>query len=375
MESIPQETSRRITSLRFLLAMLVVFVHNNFTPEQIEKLSSNGNTTVFCQSAAGAWIQRIISSGIAGAAVPLFFMFAAYLQARKEEPYKIMLKKKSRSLLLPYLAWLAVYFVWAGPMKLAVAKSNPSALGHPENLFIYWNAKNWIEFVLGIFTEYGHPAFAAQFWFLRDLILFTVLSPIFMRLIRLVPAGFFALVTSLYFFGSALPMSNHFWSPLFYYVAGLYWGTFNFPIFESIERIRWAEIVPLFAAAALAHFIISENPFSQCMVLFAIAILIKTSTMICKHKKSFALAEYLADFSFFLYAIHMPALLYMLQKIWLHFLPMKNGFLCLAEYFGVNILTIAIGTGIGIALKKYCPPLFNIFNGGRKQLTQSSTKK
>ena len=45
---------------------------------------------------------------------------------------------------------------------------------------------------------------------------------------------------------------------------------------------------------------------------------------------------------------------------------MKNGFFCLAEYFGVNILTIATGTGIGIALKKCCLPAFSILNGGRK---------
>lgn len=44
---------------------------------------------------------------------------------------------------------------------------------------------------------------------------------------------------------------------------------------------------------------------------------------------------------------------------------MKNGFFCLAEYFCVNILVILTGTLAGIILKKICPPLFKILNGGR----------
>ena len=62
----------------------------------------------------------------------------------------------------------------------------------------------------------------------------------------------------------------------------------------------------------------------------------------------------------------MPLLNEYLKKGWIQFLPMKNGFFCLFEYFGVTILTIAIGTAIGIVLKKICLPLFAILNGGRK---------
>lgn len=46
---ISEETSKRITSLRFLLAILVVFIHNNFTPEKIlESASVSGAATLFC---------------------------------------------------------------------------------------------------------------------------------------------------------------------------------------------------------------------------------------------------------------------------------------------------------------------------------------
>ena len=75
------ETSRRITSLRFLLAVLVVFIHNNYTAKGIAESVANGGAEVlFNQNAFGRWVQLFISDGIARCAVPLFFFFAASIK-------------------------------------------------------------------------------------------------------------------------------------------------------------------------------------------------------------------------------------------------------------------------------------------------------
>ena len=71
------ETSGRITSLRYILSVLVVFIHNNFTAEKLADSLAEGNRIpIFAQSAAGEWIQFVISSGLGSCAVPLFFMFS-----------------------------------------------------------------------------------------------------------------------------------------------------------------------------------------------------------------------------------------------------------------------------------------------------------
>lgn len=111
------DTSRRITALRFLLAVLVVFIHNN-----------PANT-----SASAQWVQAFISEGIARCAVPLFFLFAAYLQAKKADPYPALLKKKAKSLALPYVLWLALaYFFPFNVVKLLVAKLVPQIFEKPD---------------------------------------------------------------------------------------------------------------------------------------------------------------------------------------------------------------------------------------------------
>ena len=97
---VEREISRRITSLRFLLAVFVVFIHNNFTAKRVAEIfQDTGVQTAFCQNAFGKWIQMFISQGIARCAVPLFFLFAAYLAARKEDSYPVMLRKKAKTFL------------------------------------------------------------------------------------------------------------------------------------------------------------------------------------------------------------------------------------------------------------------------------------
>ncbi|MDE6736166.1 MAG: acyltransferase [Treponemataceae bacterium] len=367
---VPRETSKRITSLRFLLAMLVVFIHNNFTAEQIrESIAIGGRHILFNQSIAGVWIQRFISGGIASATVPLFFLFAAYLQAMKNDPYKIMLKKKSRSLLVPYILWIAIGFLYFGIGKLAVLKIAPAAIARPDKTLFTMTAHDWVAGIIGFVNKEqadGNPLFAMQFWFVRDLLILTLVSPLLVRLIKKFPAGFFA-ITVFFFFDGHLKYDAHIQTAFFYYIVGLYWGIYDIPIFENIDRVHWGEVALLFLLSFLSHYTYpSYFVTASCMTLTACAVLLKCSKAISENETLFSTASYFAGFSFFLFAVHMPILNYVLQKIWLHFLPMKNGFFCLAEYFGVNILTIATGTGIGIALKKCCPPVFSILNGGRK---------
>ena len=74
---ISEETSKRITSLRFLLAVFVVFIHNTISQEMAVE-----NSYVYNNSTTGVWIQNIIAFFTASA-VPLFLLFAGYLQVKK----------------------------------------------------------------------------------------------------------------------------------------------------------------------------------------------------------------------------------------------------------------------------------------------------
>ena len=91
--------------------------------------------------------------------------------------------------------------------------------------------------------------------------------------------------------------------------------------------------------------------------------LIKFSEILIMNDKVYSVLAYLAKFSFFLYAVHIKILRSIIRTVWVKVFPMTNGFMCLAEYFGVTILMAACGIGLGIALKKFCPKLFDLLNG------------
>ena len=367
---ISEETSKRITALRFLLIVFVVFIHNNFTAESIaESVANGGPEILFNQSVFGAWVQLFVSQGIARCAVPLFFLFAAYLQAKKDDPYPVLLKKRAKSLLLPFVLWTAVYAFYFAGLKLIVLKIAPQFIAHPEDTALSWTGWDWFHKILGYgLDEKGNiamPGFAYHFWFLRDLIILVVLSPLLRFLIRRFPVGFFALVSIAFF----LPVQIYFVASqaLFFYVAGLYWGMYDVPLFEIIDRIKWKELVALFLLSFFGKelFYSGGGTLYWCMVLFASAFFLKVSGKIIQSERTFSVASYLAGFSFFLFAVHTPVLNEFVKKLWISVFPMRNSFYCLFEYFGASFVTICAGTGIGIVLKKVCPPLFRVFNGGR----------
>ena len=78
---IPEETSKRITALRFLLAMLVVFIHNNLNADE----AINYYHLSFHEPIVITWIKTFVTCTIGGAPVPLFYVFAGYLQFCKND--------------------------------------------------------------------------------------------------------------------------------------------------------------------------------------------------------------------------------------------------------------------------------------------------
>ncbi|QTQ16753.1 acyltransferase family protein [Treponema parvum] len=368
----PEVISLRITALRFLLSVLVVFSHNNYTSEMIAgAVNKGGISYIFCPNKFTIWLQYIISNGFASCSVPIFFLFAAYLQSRKNDSYGTLLRKRAKSLLLPYFLWIGIYLIYQIFGKLIIAKLFPSILAHPGITVSTWGIKNWISYIWGYGKYMGldeigcNPVAAEQFWFVRDLMILVLISPILRYFMKVIPICFFISLTILYLV--EIPVYFVSTSALFYYSVGLYWGIFNLQLLENIDRVSWIEmVVGYIFILVVGRVFITELIFvNEIKILISCIFFLKFSTLILKNEKCFSSAKYFASFSFFLYAVHMPAMLLLFQTIWLRFFPMKNAFFCIFEYFGVTIITIIIGTSIGIILKKKCPSLFSLLNGGR----------
>lgn len=361
-----RETSQRITGLRFLLIVFVVFIHNNYTHGVIAEYEAVGKGFPFVQNEFGRWIQLFFSNGLARCAVPLLFLFSAYFQNIKEEDFFITLKKKFKTLFIPYFIWMGIYCLYYTVGKLLVMQFMPGLVGQPENTVLSWSAQDWLFKLFGYGTEDGLPGFAYHFWFMRDLMILVLISPLLKFLVERIPLGFFFFVGGWYLVAPAVPgISNQ---ALFFYVCGLYWGRYSLPVLESIDKIRWGEAITLFCGSFFINYC-RVNPRQDTlywlMVAAACILVLKFSRVICSHEKILALATTLSGYSFFLYAVHTPVLNEVLKRLWIHFFPMMNTFFSLFEYFGVTFLTVVVGTGVGYIVKKLMPRFYSVITGGR----------
>lgn len=159
---ISKDFSEYIGCSRVIFCLLVVCIH----ARMLNDIPMDVNNGVICYIKA-------ISFGIASIAVPIFMMFSGYLLGFKYlrdgcsfYNYWRNLRKKAKSLLLPYIVW---NFICLG-FLLAKHYLNPST-----SLPTLWEA------FYGYSTGNGKLLTPADgpLWFVRDLIIFNVLSPVF----------------------------------------------------------------------------------------------------------------------------------------------------------------------------------------------------
>jgi len=363
---IDEKTSHRITSLRFILAVLVVFIHNNY---MLATVANSGENLLFNQSRFGEFIQLVISGGLACGAVPLFFLFTGYLQVKKNDPYTTLIKKRIHSLLIPYFIWIGIYLLYNTLGKVLLLKIAPSLIANPDAVYSFysWKAKDWFSYIIGYSNiQGGNPLAGGQFWFVRDLFLFVVFSPVIIFLLKKIPFLFLTLLFIIYICLDFSLNENLTYSLLFYSL-GLTWGIYNIDLLNKIDRIKWWELLILFIICFAGPIIFGYNLIigTKYNSIIACLILLKLSSILINNTKIYTKLSSLSHYSFFLYAIHMPVLLTIIQKLWIKCFPMKNTFFCLFEYFGASLLIILIGTGIGILIRKGIPGFFKILTGGR----------
>lgn len=356
---ISEDISKRITSLRFILIVFVVFIHADLKVDD----AINYYHYDFIQP---KWIEifkDFICSYLGGCAVPLFFFFASYLQFSKNYKYTVLLKKRAKSLLLPYILWTCITIV-----LYYIAQSIPFTAPYfqnPINIVRNWNGLDWIKtFTYHNLAENLKTPLVYQFWFLRELMIYIVLSPVLAYLCKKFPAGIIFLASIAMLNGIPLffTVSS---SALFFYLAGFYFARYRINVFHIADKIKYIEFIFLLVLSVVLDLILDgKYGLGSIKTIIACLLFLKISKNLIQNEKLFSLLKFLSEYSFFLYAIHAPFISSSINKITQKIIPL-HGVLCLVQFFTAAILTLTLGTLIGIICKKLCSKLFMILNGGR----------
>lgn len=151
--------------LKFLLISAIVFVHCDIKYQIPADSVSAGSDIV-------GFIVIALSEG-----VPMFYLISGFLffygvKKFTVKVYGRKLRNRVRTLLVPYVLW---NLFCAGLFLIKVYVFHFPGLGIIENGEI-----NWLKFFEGFIfrKEAGYFPYAFAFWFIRDLIVFVILTPV-----------------------------------------------------------------------------------------------------------------------------------------------------------------------------------------------------
>lgn len=172
MISYSNKCSECVKLLRLPLILGVLYIHANMSG-----LLANEPITLHLRNPVNYYIlKKIFADGIASASVPTLFLISGYLFSFRYDntlsSYFRKMRSRVATLLVPLVLWnlvvlMIIYFCQENEVTSRFMSSSSDKLKN-YNLLDYFKA------VVG----YGRYPIAYQFWFVRDLLLLCLLSPI-----------------------------------------------------------------------------------------------------------------------------------------------------------------------------------------------------
>ncbi len=353
--------SKTIMFLRFPLIVAVVFIHTNLTDVMI-----NGTLLVDeGQFPIHDLFRHVVTNELARIAVPLFFFISGFLFFYRSDfsfaVYGMKLKKRIRTLLIPYLFWNIIVF-----LLLLLTQLFLSSMISGRNKLI--SDYNWLDW-LNLFWDHreGMPI-CYQFWFIRDLIFVILCSPAVYYFIRYGKIFSLIILGVLWMFGLWFKLSGVSITAFFFFSFGA-WFSINKRNFAiDFKPILWPATI-LYMMLLVAGTLLWYDKVTGYSFLYNIGIVVGLVAIIAWTaygiaKKRLCVSAFLAGSAFFVYAYHgMPIAL--ITKYWVKLFQPASEITMLAGYFLMPLFIVGVGIGVYAGLRKYFPAFTGLITGGR----------
>ena len=318
-EKINNDVSITISAVRFPLALLVVYIH------------SVGDANAHLYD-----FRLFFSIDFLCFVVPTYFILSGFLFAwdinNDADWYKIKLKKRFHTLLIPYIIWNTITLI------LDYAKYYKGA----SSWLDYSNIINWGQILFYGYIDY--MPINMPLWYIRDLMVLVLFSPLLYVLIKKF-CLFTFVVVAIYYFIDVGPFIIHPVSVMFF-LLGMILGMTHTIL---LLKCRFVAICVFVALTAISIYKFlgwhwALNIYCLTMPFLFIYII---SKVICNESIRNGLIE-LGKFSKFIYFSHYPITLILSIKIISALLPEYS----MLNYVVIPILAVIISVVIQITLKK-----------------------
>ncbi|WP_082150399.1 acyltransferase family protein [Parabacteroides goldsteinii] len=359
--------SKTISILRTVLCFQIVLLHTATTGLTSQEISASYNGPLVIYKYVSVFFTLITKTS-----VPLFFIISGYLFFIKYNNtvanYENNIKSRSRHLLQPIMIWTTIYLLF---YYIAQQVPYTASLFSGNNLPIAdYGWKDFIGAYSGIFNN--GIMFAGQFWFLRNLFIICLFTPLLWYLFKYTKKYSLYVIGITWFFHEQLMINTFTIDTIFFFTLGA-WIAFNNYNIDKFLNLKAKWFYPIFFIALIATIILPQNTYHHffylsCIFFGTICISHICYTLIKKGKGDFLVR--LSAGSYFCFLLHQQ--IQMFVKRALHkLLKPDSDLTMLLLYFLVPCLIIAICYILYNYLDKYHPTLLAILTGTKKSISKT----
>ena len=299
--------------------------------------------------------------------VPLLSMISGWLFfSFRSEPATALrqrIRRRFASLYLPLVFWNTLFLA----ILLLLFHFQPD---YPllREMNIDFRTAGAMDYVNAVFGLTAHPV-GFQFWFVRDLFVTVLVSPILWLFLTRAP------LVGAIVLGTAWLYGHDLWiffrtDVVFFFFLGGFIRLHNLPleISKRTTLIFVGAYLALCAVRTLAPYVVDGDPFvlqvaTRSMRLVGVLACWGVFQRVALTPIGEVVARY-GGFAFFLHAAHYPLLAEVKLVLW-PLMPAETQPWMLVHYVASVTVTVAIGIGLGVALTRFVPHAFALLNGGR----------
>jgi len=357
----------------FLAMALLVVVHEyNLNIRYLQPWTIPGEPLTLT-----GFTEYFLANGLLRFRIPMLFIISGYLFAMHDyRPYGQRVRKRFRTLIVPYLIWsaLGILFVWLLELwpygRALVADSNVVQIDESRDLIHQYT---WYEALL---RWLFHPI-PYQLWFIRVLFFYNLAYPwILWCLNHRIARWIFLGIAFLLWLGTAGFVIFE-GEGLLFFSLGILIRKQQFDIVKPsrILNPRWWGIVFIFLAALKTLLAFVGEPWLGNAIYPTLTILHKIMTFSglvacwfgmdklvawCMARAWFV---WLCAFSFIIYVAHAPLVALCIDPVIDLFRPSPNARMW--AFLTLPGIMLAFCVGIGWILRRFLPQAYSLLTGGR----------
>ena len=349
------EESERIKVLKIWLTIMIIFIHS-----YTEKVVFTEESVVMQVPIWLYWIKFFVSRIISQCAVPGFFFISAVLLYKKNFTWMENIKKKLKTLLVPYLIfntlWIIICFIAQNITFLRPYFSQEA------NIISNWGILEYADAYLGFASK---RVMLYPLWFIRDLLVLNILAIIIKKLIDKFPKIIFMLLSIMV----ALNVKTHLFflrqDALIFFCLGYYFVKYSIK-FNDIDKIKAPYIIIAYIVVIFLDFWARDTSISHlphfASIIIGFIFFYRFTTKIT-NKKIHNIIMKISKYSFSIYLFHEMNLT-ILKKLLTKLLP-QTALWQTALYFGIPIIIFSLCLLLSIILDKYFHKIYLILVGSR----------